>query len=121
MKKFLSILVIFVGILSLVGCNNKTKIDSKLLGTWEYRDEESKSGVLYSFNKDNTGMYILTGVGEDGTEQSITKNITYEIQKNVILVTYENEDTPVAITYKIDGNNLILTEEDNLETILIKK
>ena len=96
MKKFftiLTILMIFVMVLSLAGCGKKAEADNSLVGTWEYMDEENGIGAIYVLNEDGTGTYTMI-VGEE--------EVTYELK-------YEEADGHLLVTYV---NNDIFTEED---------
>ena len=59
-----------------------------LVGTWAYSDEESGIGAVYDFKEDGTGTYTMI-VGED----EVTYELKYEVQDNLLLVTYVNNET----------------------------
>ena len=59
-----------------------------LVGVWTYTDEENGIGAIYDLKADGTGTYTMI-VGEE----EATYELKYEVQDNVLLVTYINNET----------------------------
>ena len=59
-----------------------------LVGIWTYTDEENGIGAVYDLKEDGTGTYTMI-VGEE----EVTYELKYEVQDNLLLVTYVNNET----------------------------
>jgi hypothetical protein len=59
-----------------------------LVGTWTYSDDESGIDAVYDLKEDGTGTYTMI-VGEE----EVTYELKYEVQDNLLLVTYVNNET----------------------------
>ena len=113
-KSLILVLVIMFGIFTLFGCGKETKKNSKLVGTWEYK--EDGFGAVYSFKADGTGYLTLTAY-----EQSDTSKFTYETEDNKILITFKGDTDVFELEYRIKDNTLIIKDSFDEETILKKK
>ena len=104
------LLVIFVSILVLTGC--KKEKDNPLVGTWDlYRDDKVDQEVYYTFEKDNKGSYTIYGG---------TRELTYELKDNVIVITYVGDSKSSETDYSIRDD--ILTIKDGFgDNITFKK
>ena len=58
------------------------------VGIWTYTDEENGIGAVYDLKEDGTGTYTMI-VGEE----EVTYELKYEVQDNLLLVTYVNNET----------------------------
>ena len=58
------------------------------VGIWTYTDEENGIGAVYDLKADGTGTYTMI-VGEE----EVTYELKYEVQDNLLLVTYVNNET----------------------------
>ena len=115
-KNLILVSVLFLGIFFLTGCTKK--IDSKLIGTWEYAEEESE-GVLksvYVFKKDGTGSQTITV-----DDASSTNNYTYETKDGKIFITYEGDTDVFELGYRFSDNDLVLKDSFDEEFTCIKK
>ena len=59
-----------------------------LVGIWTYTDEGNGLGAVYDLKEDGTGTYTMI-VGEE----EVTYELKYEVQDNLLLVTYVNNET----------------------------
>ena len=59
-----------------------------LVGVWTYTDEENDIGAIYDLKADGTGTYTMI-VGEE----EVTYELKYEVQDDLLLVTYVNNET----------------------------
>ena len=106
MKRMFLATIIFVGIISLVGCK-KTEKEPSIVGKWEYE----AGSFIYTFNKDKTCSYAY---GE-----TIMK-CTYEIDEDKLSILYDGDTVSFDTTYEIKDN--ILTIKDSLgEDVKYKK
>jgi len=58
------------------------------VGIWTYTDEENGISATYDLKDDGTGTYTMI-VGE----KEVTYELKYEVQDNLLLVTYVNNET----------------------------
>ena len=59
-----------------------------LVGIWTYTDEGNGLGAVYDLKEDGTGTYTMI-VGEE----EVTYELKYEVQDDLLLVTYVNNET----------------------------
>ena len=59
-----------------------------LVGIWTYTDEENGLSAVYDLKDDGTGTYTMI-VGEE----EVAYELKYEVQDNLLLVTYVNNET----------------------------
>ncbi len=110
------LLILVLGIFTLTGCN---KIDSKLFGTWEYRETGTEETLItvYTFNKDGTGSQIIT-VGENVSD----RKYIYKTEKGTILITFDDDkEYQYEYSYRFDGKDLVLKDSFNEEITYNKK
>ena len=100
-------------VIILVGCSN-SKIDSKVIGTWNYDTDGLNS--TYVFNKDATGEQTIK-VGENSSKNKFT----YETKEGKILITFENDSDVFEYKYRFEGKNLVLKDSFDEELIYKKK
>ena len=77
--------ILLVAVLLLTGCGRSKK--DTMIGTWEYRDEESGLTAVYQFREDGTGLYRME-TGEEASEYEIR----YELKDGHLLVRYVNNE-----------------------------
>ena len=109
-KRLLFIFVVCIGILTLTGCGKKQSV----VGTWEW--SEDGVSATYILNEDGTGSYTLF----DG-EESETVELTYEVEKNMLLITYNNDSSAVyelPFTFK---DNALAIEDSNEDVLMYYK
>ena len=99
-KNLFLISIVLFSVAFISGCSN---INSKIIGTWEYKDDGLDT--VYVFNKDKTGFQTIT-TGED----SSTNKFTYETKKDKILITFENDTDVFEYGYRFDNNDLVLKD-----------
>ena len=108
------VLVLMIGVFTLVGCGKDTNKNSKLVGTWEYKEEGF--GAVYSFKSNGTGSLTLTAYDE-----SDSSNFTYKVKDDKILITFDGDTDVFELKYRVKGNNLIIKDSFDEETQLKKK
>ena len=99
-KSLLLAFVVMFSIILLSGCGN-SKIDSKIIGTWEFSGDGFNS--VYVFNGDGTGSQMLTV-----DENSSTNKLTYETKDGKMLITFENDTDVFEYGYRFSVDNLVL-------------
>ena len=110
MKKIFLVLLL-VGTLFLTACK---KIDSQIIGTWEYNDEGFSN--VYVFKKDGTGTQTITV-----EKNNSIKNFTYETKYGKLLITYENDTDVFELGYRFSKGKLVLKDTSGEEFASIKK
>lgn len=122
MKK-LSAIIVIVLMLTMVfaftGCGGSSDSGSseatdeqKIVGTWNYADEEYGITAVYDFKDDGTGTYnINTGEGE------VTYEMNYELSDGHLLITFVNNDTFTEDDvfdhdYHFDGDDTLFVSDD---------
>ncbi len=105
-------------VFALVGCGGK----NQLVGTWEYKDEESGIGAVYDLKKDGTGTYAVT-VGES----TVNYELKYEVKDGHLLVRFVNDSVfseddvfDSGFTLK-DSKTMILKDTSGMEMTFNKK
>ena len=104
MKKYIKnlvlVIVLIVGVLSLTGCGEK---DSRVVGTWEYKDDGISA--VYVLKEDGTGSYNIIV-----SDANSFKNLTYETKDGKLLITFEDDTDVFELKYKVTKDALIITD-----------
>ncbi len=117
-QKLIVLLLSISMVFALVGCSKK----NQLVGTWEYKDEESGIGAVYDLKKDGTGTYAVT-VGES----TVNYELKYEVKDGHLLVRFVNdsvfsEDDVFDSEFTLkDSGTMILKDTSGMEMTFIKK
>lgn len=101
MKKILMLSVLVLGVFALGGCGT-----NKIVGSWEL------NSFVYTFNKDNTCTYNVSG--ED-------MKCTYKIDGDKLSIMFDNNTVPFDTTYKIEKNKLIIKDSYGKDVEYTKK
>ena len=120
MKKIKIIFIIILGLLLMTGCENKTSLDPNIVGTWEYVEQDAYT-VSYTYKEDGTGVFIMSVVKEDGTEETSTKKFTYETKDSKIYTTFEGDTDVFENGYEIKEDILYWEDTFGDKTEMKKK
>ena len=90
------------------------KLDSKVVGTWEYN--EGSLGAIYVLNADGTGTYTIKA----GTETS-KQNITYKTEGGKLLITFEGDTDVFEMPYSFSGADMIVKDTFGTEMTFKKQ
>ena len=105
MKKSLLILAtLFVGILTITGCNQQKK--DPIIGSWAHES------WVYTFNEDKTCSYEYSGSKME---------CTYEIDGENLSILYKGNTAPFKTTFKIENNKLTIKDSLNKDVVYDKK
>ena len=102
-KLLLVVLVLFVSIIGLTGCNKENK--NPIVGQWQSKDYSS---YVYTFNEDGTGDY-------SGSK------FTYTTDGDKISIKYENSTSAFESTFEIKDNVLNIKDSFGKDTLYTKK
>ena len=107
MKKFCSVLVlILIASLMLAACGNQEKIESELIGTFQYVTQGGSRTISFKGN----GTYYEVTEGPLGT---IEDSGTYEVQKDKMVLKSDNGYQHTwTYNYNDDNGNLVLYYND---------
>ncbi|MBR3199701.1 MAG: hypothetical protein IKG27_06900 [Bacilli bacterium] len=117
-RKYL-FLTLILTMFALTACS---KIDSKIIGTWEC--PRNGYTATYVFKSDGTGNYIFKSneINVAAGEGETNDELTYETQKGKLSMTYNgSKDASLELEYKIDNDNLILKNAAGSEFTCTKK
>ena len=109
LKNIVLVLVLLIGVFTLSGCDkkeSKKEETSKIVGKWAHGD------FIYTFNKDNTGVYDAAGTKME---------FTYEDNGKEISFLYTGNTEPLVLKYKIDGKKLIIKDSFDNDVEYTKK
>lgn len=112
MKRIKNVFVLGILIFTLTGCFNK--VDSKIVGTWEYN--ENGMSAIYVLKDDGTGSYDIT-VADGNSFQKLT----YETKDGKLFIIFEGDKDVFELPYKIRDNSLVITDSLNQEVVYNKK
>ena len=99
-KTLLSVLVVLMLAVTLSGCGSK--VDSKLVGTWEFQDQDKYPiEAVFVFGEDGKGTQLL---GESVTLFS------YETKDSVLYITYEGDTDVFESPYSFEGDTLVIVD-----------
>ena len=103
-KSLLLVLVLFVGIIGLTGCDKKEE-KNPIIGKWQSKEFSS---YVYTFNEDGTGDYSGT-------------NFTYTTDGDKISIKYENSTAAFESTFEINDDVLNIKDSFGKDTLYTKK
>jgi len=106
MKKIISSLLVFVVVISMVGCSNNSKklvSDKYYLGSYHQEGRSIGSTVVMEFGKDGTLHIVDVGLGLPGDKR---KNYyaTYSVEESSLIIKYSDKEY----------NGVILEEGQNI-------
>ena len=116
LNKLCLVLLLFLSIIVLSGCDKTEKktIDTNVIGTWEYSEEDIDA--TYVFEKNGTGSYTIA-VGEN----SVVKEVEYYTKDNKFYINFDNDPDTFELEYKMVDDGIIIYDSQGTELLYKKK